>query len=69
MKGSLLRPPRGHEPLATPWAGHAYKANAVAAGLKARSSPALFAPRYESMARKALRDLRRACIAGTQLLT
>jgi len=19
MKGSLLRPPRGHEPLATPW--------------------------------------------------
>lgn len=69
MKGSLLRPPRGHEPLATPWAGHAYKANDVAAGLKARSSPALFAPRCESMTRKALRDLRRACIAGTQLLT
>jgi len=39
MKGSLLRPPPGHEPLGTPWAGHAYKADDVAAGLKARSSP------------------------------
>jgi hypothetical protein len=36
MRGSVLRPLRGHGPLATPWAGHAYKANDVAADLKAR---------------------------------
>jgi len=59
MKGSLLRPPRGHEPLATPWAGHAYKANDVAADFKARGSLALFAPRCESMTRRTLRD----CVA------
>ena len=68
MKGSVPRPLRGHEPLATPWVGHAYKANDVAADLKALA-PALFAPRCESMTRRTLRDLRRACIAGTQLLT
>jgi hypothetical protein len=63
MKGSVPRPLRGQEPLATPWVGHAYKANDVAA------APALFAQRCESMTRRTLRDLRRAGIAGTQLLT
>lgn len=56
MKGSLLRPPRGHEPLATPWAGHAYKATDLAADLKGARLTALFAPRYESMTQRMLRD-------------